>query len=211
MAIPVDDNMLKRFSRLLCAALCTSLLTANSAVAEVEMVNEPGDRPHPHWWARVIPPAGWQQDEGASLHYDVRAIVPTGGKFDGAPTVMYTKTVLKQIDPKIKTLDAFIQKDQMALRAGATSLAIEKAPALPAAKGAPLPSFLLHPITGEGPWERVAYAEEGNFWLIFTLSAHEKKEYESALPAFEALVKSYRGKMPEAAKPKSSKPKPAKH
>lgn len=203
--------MLKPFSRLLCAALCSSVLAINFAFAEVEMINEPGDRPHPHWWARLTAPAGWQQDEGASLHYDVRAFVPTGGKFDGAPVVMYTKTVLKQIDPKIKTLDAFIQKDHLALRGTATSLAIDKAPPLPAAKGEPLPSFLLHPITGEGAWDRVAYAEEGNFWLIFTLSAHDKKDYESALPAFEALMKSYRAKMPEPAKTKPAKHKPAKH
>jgi hypothetical protein len=175
------------------AALACLLLCAPVS-AEIEMIAEPNERnPIYHWWPKVDIPKGWARAPADSFHYDVSAMAPDGVEFDKADRVMYAQAVSKVSEPQAKTLSQFIARDHKKLRANASGPVIKPAPGLRTADGKRLQSFTLFPKT-QGSWERVAYAEEGEFYLIFTLSARSKQSYQAASGAFEQLVRSYQGK-----------------
>src|SRR3954471_12987458 len=170
------------------------LLLAAPASAEIEMVAAPTDRgPVYHWWPKLVVPAGWHHDRNYSFHYSLNAIAPDGISFEDADTVMYDKVMYKPREPGIKSLDMFIERDQKSIRAKAAGLQIKESTPLSTADGKQLRSFTFFPTT-EGNWEHVAYGEEGDFYLIFTISARSEEEYRAARPAFERVIGDYREK-----------------
>jgi len=46
----------------------------------------------------------------------------------------------------------------------------------------------------KGSWEWTAYSEEGDFYLIFVLSANSEAALRTALPAFRRLIVTYKEK-----------------
>jgi hypothetical protein len=62
------------------------------------------------------------------------------------------------------------------------------------ADGKKLRSFTFFP-TKQGNWERVSYGEEGEFYLVFTISSRTKMAYDRAIAAYESLVSGYREKL----------------
>lgn len=170
------------------------LLLAAPASAEIEMVAAPTDRgPVYHWWPKLVIPAGWHHDRNFSFHYSLNAIAPDGVSFDDARTVMYAKAMYKPREPQIKSLEMFIDSDHKTVRAKAPGLEIKESAPLATADGKRLRSFIFFPATG-GNWEHVAYSEEGDFYVIFTVSAHSYEEYRAATSAFERLIGDYREK-----------------
>ena len=59
------------------------------------------------------------------------------------------------------------------------------------ADGSSLATFTFFPEQ-TGSWERVAYGEDGQFYLLFVVSSRTKSGYEGALSDFESAVRSYR-------------------
>jgi hypothetical protein len=47
---------------------------------------------------------------------------------------------------------------------------------------------------GRGSWEWTAYSEEGDFYLIFVLSAKSEAALKTALPSFRRLIATYKEK-----------------
>ena len=111
---------------------------------------------------------------------------------DGFPR-RYAKAVYKPREPQLNSLAMFIDSDHKTLRAKAPELEIKETAPLTTADGRRLRAFTCFPKT-QGSWERVTYAEEGDFFLIFTLSARSLQSYQAAGPAFELLVRRYREK-----------------
>ena len=53
------------------------------------------------------------------------------------------------------------------------------------------------PAAGQaGDWKAVAYSEEGEYLLAFTLDAHSKAAYDKNLPVFTALIRRYAKDIP---------------
>ena len=175
-------------------ALATVALACSLAHAEIEMVAEPNERnPVYHWWPKVQVPTGWVHAVADSYHLDVYGLAPRGVDFEKSDRVMYAKTLSKARETDVKTLAQFIARDHQKLRADAPQLVIKEVGSLATADGKRLRSFTLFPKY-DGAYERVAYGEEGDFFVLFTLSAANRPAYEAALPAFAQLVKSYSGK-----------------
>jgi hypothetical protein len=170
------------------------LSLAAPASAEIEMVAAPTDRgPVYHWWPKLVIPAGWHHDRNYSFYYSLNAIAPDGVSFEDAHTVMYAKVMYKPREPQIKSLEMFIDSDHKTIRAKAPGLEIKESAPLATADGKRLRSFTFFPAT-EGNWEHVAYGEEGDFYVIFTVSARSYEEYRAATSAFERLIGAYREK-----------------
>jgi hypothetical protein len=171
---------------------------ASPASAEIEMIAAPTDRGLSfHWWPKLTPPEGWHHDRNFSFHYSVNAIAPDGLYFDDAETVMYAKAAYKPREPDVKSLEMFIERDHKSFKADARGLEIKETAALTTADGKRLRSFTFFP-TQAGNWERVAYGEEGDYYLIFTISSRSKSGYEAASAAYESLVRGYRERAPAA-------------
>jgi hypothetical protein len=146
-----------------------------------------------HWWPKLPALEGWHQDEERSLAFGCNALAPDGSSFGDAETVMYAKALYKPRDPETKSLEALIEQDKQRFANEVPGIEIAEAPSLTTADGRKLRSFTFFP-KDEGPWERVAYGEEGDFYLVFAVSSRSRKGYEAALPAYERLVERYREK-----------------
>jgi hypothetical protein len=65
--------------------------------------------------------------------------------------------------------------------------------ALATGDGQKLRSLTFFP-QGEGNWERVSFGEEGEYYLMFTISSRTKSGYDMALPLYEAMLRAYKEK-----------------
>jgi hypothetical protein len=167
------------------------LLATSLAHSEIEMIAAPTDRGVSyHWWPKLTAPDGWHHDHNSSVRYSLNALAPDGSTFDDAQTVMYAKAVYKVREPEAKSLQMFIETDHKAIRAGPAGVEIKEVAPLMTADGKRLRSFTFFPRK-EGSWERVAYGEEGGFYLIFTVSARSLEGYRAASEAYRLLIERY--------------------
>lgn len=157
-----------------------------------------------HWWPKLEPMEGWHQDREQSFNYSVNALAPDGASFANADTVMYAKAVYKPREPEIKSLEELIARDRRDFAANVPGVEITEALPLSTADGQLLQSITFFP-TGKGNWERVAYGEEGDFYLIFTISSKSLSSYNSNVKAYEAMISQYR----EVNQPKAQPAAPA--
>jgi hypothetical protein len=70
---------------------------------------------------------------------------------------------------------------------------MSEAGSLTTADGQRLRSFSFFP-KAKGNWERVAYGEEDEFFLLFTISARSLQAYKLKQADYEALVTRYRAR-----------------
>ena len=67
---------------------------------------------------------------------------------------------------------------------------------LPTSDSTPFNLYSFAPANGQAGWKAIAYSEEGEYLLAFTLSARSKAAFEGNLPVFVALVKKYAKDIP---------------
>lgn len=141
------------------------------AHAEIEKMAIPGPSGLSFsWWPKVVVPAGWQHERDQSLRNGINALSPKGASFSDAETVMYAKAVYKPREPNVKSLADFIEKDKKEFLAHEPSLDVRETEALKAKDGRVFRAFSYLP-KAKGNWERVAYGEETEFYLVFVLSS----------------------------------------
>jgi hypothetical protein len=166
-----------------------------SASAEIEKLAVPSDHGlHFYWWPRLPVVAGWLHDEAASLKLTANVLVPDGSSFGDAPAVMYAKALYKPRSPELHSLQELIDSDRSAFERDLPGLKIERLPNLTTGDRRQLVQFAFTPST-EGSWERVAYGEEDDYYLIFAISAQHEGNLRTALPAFETLVAGYKARL----------------
>lgn len=112
-------------------------------------------------------------------------------RLKNAETVMYAKAIYKPREPNIKSLDALIERDKKDFEANVPGISIREVALLSTADGGKLKSLTFFPKSG-GNWERVSYGEEGDFYLIFTISSRSLSGFNSAVGAYEKLIASYK-------------------
>lgn len=174
-------------------ALLISLLPT-LALAEIEKIAIPNDKGMAmYWWPKLDVPKGWHQDKEHSYHYSSNALAPDGYTFANAESVMYARAEYKPKIPDVKSLVQLIENDKKDFLTNSPGIEIKEAKSLTAADGEQLRSLVFTP-KNKGNWERVSYGEEGDFYLIFTLSSRSQKSYEEATSAYESLIKNYKEK-----------------
>jgi hypothetical protein len=104
---------------------------------------------------------------------------------------MYAKAVFKPREQGVKSLAEFIEKDKASFLSHDPTLSIREGDPLESRDGKRFPTFSFTPI-GSGNWERVAYGEEGEFYLLFVLSARSEGAYKSSVDEYEQLVRGYK-------------------
>jgi hypothetical protein len=145
-------------------------------------------------WPMLPQIDGWKQDRDQSLALGVNALAAIGTSFANADAVMYAKAVYKPQVPSATSLELFIEYDRTGFTQGGSGAEAAEAPSLTTADGRLLKSLTFFPTGKSGNWERVSYGEEGNYYLIFTLSSRTLKAYEEALPDYELLIARYKEK-----------------
>ena len=168
------------------------VLLADPVNAEIEKIATPTDSGiQLQWWPKVQPPPGWHFDLGASHHFDFNAIAPDGSTFSKAETVMYANADYKPRVPETKSLAELIDGDISNFHQAYPGMAVTVESPVLTADHKQLKLVTFAPSAG-GNWERVAYGEDAEFYLLFTVSSRTKGGLERAMTAFKAMVASYR-------------------
>jgi len=147
-----------------------------------------------YWWPKLPNVTGWHHDREHSLLYSSNALAPDGFTFANAETVMYAKALFKPRLPETKSLQQLIAEDAVEFARNTPGVTIAEVSGLKTSDGAILKSYTFFP-TSQGNWERVSYGEEGEFYLVFTLSSRTKAGYERAMTTYENLLRDYKEKL----------------
>jgi hypothetical protein len=180
--------------RLTAKICCIILLLGITAHAEIEKIALPCDAGLClFWWPKLPPLQGWHQDKDMSFKYQVNALAPDGSSFAKADAVLYANANYKPRMPETKTLEQFLAGDQKDFLAAIPGITIKEVGKLPTGDGKILRSFTFFPKSA-GNWEQVSYGEEGEFYLVFTLSAHSNEAFLKAQNAYRELISHYKEK-----------------
>ena len=143
------------------------------------------------WWPKLEAVSGWHHERGPSLNYGANALAPDGHTFGDAETVIYARAIYKPRAPEAESLAIFIERDHRDFAKNSPAIQIEEASTLTTGDGKKLRSFTFTP-TADGNWEQVAYGEEGDFYLVFTVSSRTSSGLQAALPTYLKLVAQYK-------------------
>jgi hypothetical protein len=179
------------YRRIKPALLLLGILLTSVAHAEVTRLAFPSDSGFDLvWWPKLTAPASWEQDYDASVANAINVLVPKGGSFSDADTIMYARAFFRETPGTPPTLAEFIENDFKSHRSFDPSLNIAESQPLKIADGTSLKVFTFFPEES-GSWEKVAYGEDGQFYLLFVLSSRTDAGYKDALEEFESAVGSY--------------------
>lgn len=171
------------------------LALALPAAAEIENYAVPCEqRLCFHWWPKLPSIEGWEQDREHSFHYSVNALVPIGSSFANADVVMYAKAVYKPRQPEATSLSVLIEHDRNDFTENVPGFKIEEVEPLSTGDGTKLRSLTFSPPATGGNWEQVSYGEEGDFYLIFTVSSRSAEGFTSSRSIYRDLIARYREK-----------------
>ena len=148
-----------------------------------------GNKVEVYTWPVLPKVDGWHHDRKHSLHFRSNAQAPDGYDFMDAETVIYAKAIFKPSVPYLFDVDDLISNDRAQYTTGANVRIAEAAP-FATANGTELRSLTFTPV-GDGLWEQVAYGEEGEFFLLFTISSRTRAGFEKSWNAFESFVTNY--------------------
>src|SRR5690349_19472217 len=142
------------------------LLLSGVASAQIEKIATPTSSGiEVQWWPKVQPPHGWHFDSGSSHHFSCYAMAPDGSTFSTAETVMYAKANYKARLPETKTLAQLVAQDISDFHQAYPGMAVTVEPPLLSADHKQLQVITFTPSAG-GNWERVAYGENAEFYIL---------------------------------------------
>jgi hypothetical protein len=144
-----------------------------------------------HWWPKLPLISGWHHARKESLKIDANVQIQNGVDSENSNVVIYAVAPYKPRMSETKTLENLINNDRADFAAATPDIAIEATDSLVNADGQVLKSFTFTPKSN-GRWERVSYGEEGDFYLIFTISAKSKDELNKAMGAYESFIRQYK-------------------
>ena len=147
-----------------------------------------------YWWPKLPKIVGWHHERESSYSISANALAPDGNTFKNADTVIYAKAFYKPRLPQTKSLAQFIADDKQQFLGNSPDIVISEVDELSSSDGNKFQSFTYFPALA-GNWERVAYGEEGEFYLVFTISSRTKAGFEKAITAYKSLVASYSEKL----------------
>jgi hypothetical protein len=181
-----------RVSMRIACALIAFFFMSSTVYAEIEKIAVPSEKGFSfYWWPKLAAVEGWHQDREHSILYSANALAPDGFTFKTAESVIYVSALYKPRSPEITSLDALIKNDKMDFEANVPGISVNEVAPLVTADGEKLRSFTFFPTKG-GNWERVSYGEEGEFFLIFTVSSRSQSNFTSAVVAYEKFISAYK-------------------
>jgi hypothetical protein len=144
------------------------------------------------WWPRISVPKGWHHDPGSSQYFAFNAIAPDGSTFSKAETVLYAKANYKPRSPETTTLAALIASDISRQRSEEPGLIVTHEPPMHGNAGLIFKVVRFAPAKeAAGAWERVAYAEDGDYFITLVVSSHSQRGLDSSAGTFRTLLLGY--------------------
>lgn len=142
-----------------------------------------------YWWPILPVIDGWHQDIEESYNFSANAQAPNGYTFSNAETVIYVKALYKPRMPKINTINKLINDDHNEFKSE-SGLIINEIKSITTADKQQLVTYSFYPQS-KGNWEHVSYGEEGDFFLVFTISSRTKMGLEKNLSTYNDFITKY--------------------
>ena len=146
-----------------------------------------------HWWPILPNVKGWHHDRDASLWHSFNAQAPDGKTFKDADSVIYASGIYKPRVSEVKTLETLIENDHKRFYDTNPGITIKPAESVTTSDGQVLKTFAFFPKEN-GNWEHVAYGEEGEYYLVFTLTSRSQDGYSQTLAAYKQFLQNYKAK-----------------
>jgi hypothetical protein len=178
------------------AGICCFVAVLSITVrAEVEKLAAPCERGIClYWWPKLPEIKGWHQDKDQSFNYGFNALAPDGFSFVNAEAVMYVMAEYKPRMPETKSVNMLIADDKKDFLASDPGIVIAEVGELTTGDGSKLQSLTFFPKS-KGNWEQVSYGEEGDYYLIFTLSSRSQKAFYKTQSFYHELITHYKVKL----------------
>jgi hypothetical protein len=144
-----------------------------------------------YWWPKLPLVDGWHHENEQSFSLSINAQAPNGYTFSNAETVIYAKAIFKPKEPEITTLAQLIKEDIEKFTSSGPKVTIVEVESLTSKSGKKFNSYRFTPISS-GNYEQVAYSEEGEYYLIFTISSRSQAGFNSSFRAFTLFVNGYK-------------------
>ncbi len=144
-----------------------------------------------YWWPKLASVQGWHQELASCYATSANIQVPDGFTFANAETVIYAKALYKPRTPATKSVEMLIQDDKETFLSHDPSLVITEAEPIKTHDGQVLKSYSFFPGS-KGNWEQVAYGEEGDYYLLFTISSRTREGFQKGLETFKQFIREYR-------------------
>jgi len=139
-------------------------------------------------WPKLPDIPDWHQDQESSLRLTANSLIP-----DGVDPATAEVTIQARGFSRINnSLSQMLEHDRAAAPAGTQ---VKQLPDVADKDGTPFNLYSFAP-PGAGSWKAVAYSEEGDTLLAFTLSARSKAAYDSNFAVFVGLVQKYAKDIP---------------
>ncbi len=175
---------MKRISVLFCVIFLNPLIL----LSEIEKVGQPCETGIClAWWPKLVPLKGWHHERGPSLANGANMQIPDGFTFSNADTVIYARALYKPRTPETTSLGMLIKNDKEEFLSHDPTIAIADAPALKTKDGKASKTYTFFP-KDKGNWEQVTYGENGDFYLIFTISSRSHAGFLDSFKAYEQYI-----------------------
>jgi hypothetical protein len=146
-----------------------------------------------YWWPKLASVQGWHQELASCYANSANIQVPDGFTFANAETVIYAKALYKPRTPETKSIEMLIKDDKETFLSRDPGLVINEVEPIKAHDGQLLKSYSFFPKR-KGNWEQVAYGEEGDYYLLFTISSRTQEGFLKNLETFKQFMREYREK-----------------
>lgn len=141
-------------------------------------------------WPKLNDPPDWHQDQESSQRLNANFLIPDGMDPANAEVALEARGF-----PRVNnSLSQMLEKDRATAPAGTQ---VKQLPDVADKDGTPFNIYSFAPPAGtSGGWKAIAYSEEGDTLLAFTLNARSQAVYESNFPIFVGLVQKYAKDIP---------------
>jgi hypothetical protein len=175
---------------LLSATVIAGLLGLSPAKAEMLQFSAPDGSVKS--WPKLPDIADWHQDQELSVKLAANFLLPDGADPAGAPVTIQARGFARS--GETSSLSQLMDKDRAA---APPTTQVSAQPDLYDKDGTPFKLVSFAPAPGSsGPWKAIAYSEEGDYVLAFTLEARSQGAYDQNLPVFTGLVRKYAKDIP---------------
>ena len=144
-----------------------------------------------YWWPKLTSVKGWHQERESSYANSANIQVPDGSTFSDAETVIYASALYKPRVPETTSLEMLLNNDKNKFLSHDPGMVITEVAPLETGDGKLLKSYTFFPQK-KGDWEQVSYGEEGDFFLIFTISSRTQEGFAKTLEIYRQYISQYK-------------------
>lgn len=141
-------------------------------------------------YPKINIPAGWQVDEAAGQENECLVLVRKDEDSKNPKTMIYATAIRK--DSSQTSLAAFIKGDIENFKKNNKKGIVKEIAPIRSAKAALKTYTFSYTYDGNHFRQTVSYAEEGGYFLTFTLTGKTESAHQKVLPDFKEILEGYK-------------------